>query len=95
MKRMGKAEALKKVKAILRTGNVIFTGHARQRMKERGFDTQDVEHVLKNGAIFKEAEPHPRTGKWNYNIEGKTVDGNNLRVTVEIRPNNVIVISTM
>ena len=92
---MGKAEALKKVKSILRTGSVIFTGHARKRMEERGFDAQDIEHVLKNGAIFKEAEPHPRTGKWNYNIEGETVDGNNLRVTVEIRPNNVIIISTM
>ncbi len=95
MKRMGKAEALKKVKSILRTGNVIFTDHARKRMKERGFSSQDIEHVLKNGAIFKEAEPHPRTGKWNYNIEGETVDGNNLRVTIEIRPGNVIIISTM
>ena len=92
---MGKAEALKKVKLILRTGNVIFTGHARQRMKQRGFDAQDVEHVLKNGAIYKEAEPHPGTGKWNYNIEGKALDGNDLRVTIEIRPNNVIIISAM
>ncbi len=91
MKRMSRAEALKKAKAILRDGNIITTTHARQMMKKRGFTAQDIEHVINNGMIYKEAEPHIGTGNWIYNIKGKTVDGKALRVVVEIQDNIIVI----
>lgn len=54
LKRYSKAEALKIIK-----GSIIPTAHLKQRMQEKRFDMQDVLHAIKNGNIFREAEPTP------------------------------------
>jgi hypothetical protein len=84
LKRHSKAEALKIIKGIIASGSIIPSGHLKQRMREKDFDMQDVLHAIKNGNIFREAEPHPRSGRWIYSIEGKTIDGQKLRVEIDI-----------
>ncbi len=83
-KRYSKAEALKLIKVIVATGSIIPTSHLRQRMREKNFDMQDVLCAIKNGNIHREAEPHPQSGRWIYSIEGKTIDGQKLRVEIDI-----------
>jgi hypothetical protein len=83
-KRYPKAEALKIIKGIIATGSIIPTGHLKQRMREKNFDMQDVLCAIKNGNSIREAEPHPKTGRWIYSIEGKTIDGKKLRVEIDI-----------
>ncbi len=83
-RRYSKAEALKLIKVIVATGSIIPTSHLRQRMREKNFDMQDVLCAIKNGNIHREAEPHPQSGRWIYSIEGKTIDGQKLRVEIDI-----------
>lgn len=83
-KRYLKAEALKIIKGIIATGSIIPTGHLKQRMKEKNFDMQDVLCAIKGGNIHREAEPHPQSGRWIYSIEGKAIDGQKLRVEIDI-----------
>ena len=88
---MSRLGALKKAKALLREGAVIIPGYASKRMAERDFTAQDIEYVINNGMIFKEAEPHIVTGNWIYNIEGNTIDGKALRVAVDIQDSIIVV----
>lgn len=53
-------------------------------MHERSFEMRDVLSVLKKGAVYSEAELHPKMGRWTYRVTGKTVDHENLEVIVDI-----------
>lgn len=83
-KRYSKAEALKIIKGIVASGSIILTGHLKQRMREKNFDMQDVLCAIKGGNIHREAEPHSQSGRWIYSIEGKAIDGQKLRVEIDI-----------
>ncbi|MDA8215222.1 MAG: DUF4258 domain-containing protein [Nitrospiraceae bacterium] len=88
MKRYSKAEALKVIRNILKNGAVIPSGHVQERMLQRGFDMQDILNVIRTGAIYTEPEIHPKTGRWTYKVEGKTIDGDKIDIVVDIDDKN-------
>lgn len=90
--RYAPAEALKRIKSNLSNGELLPTKHFTDRIMERGIDMQDVLNALKQGIISTPAEPHPKTGRWIYNVEGKTIEGKALKISVDIDDNkNVLV----
>lgn len=66
--RLTSGVAQKRIREIAQTtANVIFGNHARERMKERGFDDIDVLRVLREGYVDdppEVAEP----GEWKCKI---------------------------
>jgi hypothetical protein len=88
LKRYSKAEALKVIRNILKNGAVIPSSHVQGRMLQKGFDMQDILHAIRTGAIYTEPEIHPKTGRWTYKIEGKTIDGNNINILIDIDDKN-------
>lgn len=84
MVRYARAEALKIIKGIVKTGSLVLTSHIKENMIKRNFDMQDVVCALQNGNIYREPEPHPKTGRWIYSIDGKTIDGEKIRIEVDI-----------
>ncbi|MBZ0157937.1 MAG: DUF4258 domain-containing protein [Alphaproteobacteria bacterium] len=93
-KKYSKAEALKLIRKLSKNG-LILSGHVKQRMVERNFQTRDVLQVIESGAIYSEPEIHSKTGRWTYKVEGKTLDGERLHVLIDIREeDNCIVILT-
>lgn len=64
-------------------------------MLKRGFDIQDVIHAIKNGQIIDEPEPHIKTGHLIYSVRGKSLDGNDMRIPIDIdKDNNKITFCT-
>jgi hypothetical protein len=55
------------IEKILEFGSVIYPPHARQRMRQRAIDLQDMENVLRAG-VPKPGEHHV-TGAWRYKVE--------------------------
>lgn len=94
-KRFSKTEALKLIREITVTGSILPSAHVKERMKERYFDMQDVLNCISTGRILKEPEQHEVSGHWIYQVEGQTVDGDNLRIPVDIdKENNRLIIVT-
>lgn len=96
-RKYSKPEALKLIRKIVRSGAVIPSSHVKLRMLQRNFDMQDVVAVLKNGAIYDEPEIHPKTGRWTYTVEGKTLDGKRLHVCTDMheKENKMIILTGM
>ena len=91
-----RSQALKVIRAIIKDGALAFTKHSEERMLERKIDMQDVLNVLKKGRIFDEPEPHPKTNRWVYRVEGVALDGGKVKVAVDIyEPENKIVLLTV
>ena len=84
MIKYARAQALRIIKGIVQNGSLVPTTHIREQMLRRNFDMQDVICSLQNGNIYREPEPHPKTGRWIYSIEGKTVDEVKIRIEVDI-----------
>ena len=55
-------------------GAVRFSPHATKRMGRRGFDVNDVQHVLRHGTIVEHNRPRPDKA-WRYTVAGQTVEG--------------------
>lgn len=90
--RYPKAQALKVIRKILEEGGSLsLSGHYKKRMIERGVDMHDVLSVIKTGRIFIEPEPHIRSGKWVYTIEG-TAGEETLKVPVAIYEDSRMVV---
>lgn len=53
----------------------------------------DIRHVLKNGRIETEPEPHIETGNWIYRVKGETLDGGPLEVVVSLENDKTIIIT--
>jgi len=93
-----KVQALRLIRRIITEGGqLVLSGHYKKRMLERGVEYSDVLRVIKKGVMLNEPEPHIRTGKLIYTIEGTTVDGARLKVPVAIyeEDNEVVVVTVM
>lgn len=94
--RLSPAEASKKISLILREGTVAFTAHCRRRMRERGVDDLDIAHVLKEGAIVREAEWDSPHSNWKYRKEGTDLEGGELvAIVVIFDPESSLLIVTV
>src|SRR2546427_3256242 len=58
-------------KCLYMPGRIEYRSHVRCRMSERGFDSQDVERVLRSGCIPDPPEHCPRHGNWKYRVRAK------------------------
>ena len=60
------------------------TGHAKERMKDRGLTMGDLLHVLKHGFVYEEAQKSTRKKCFKYCIDGATPnsEGRALRLIV-------------
>lgn len=76
-------DVLKIVSVALARGRVYPSNHIRQRMKERNFDINDAIQVLENA---KEARPkwNTKSATWNYDLDGKDIEGEKLTIRVAI-----------
>ena len=82
--------AMERICMLLREGDYEWSQHAEMRLRQRGLDNLDVEHILKYGRV---AEPPSRPGSaWRYKIEGRCIDSKKMgAVVVEIEKTLVIV----
>ncbi len=85
----------KELRSVLRAsvgpnGRVVFTKHARERMKERNISDQDVQRVLKRGVPDPGCSEHYERGCWRYRRRsGETV------VVVVVHPPDKVVLITV
>lgn len=58
------------IRAVM-IGNVVITKHFKERGKERGFTTVDVERVLRDGKIARPPEHDRDFNNWVFRLVGK------------------------
>jgi hypothetical protein len=92
-KRYAPAEAMRRIKSNLSNGETILTSHFTERLKKRGIDMQDVLNILRQGTIPSPPEPHLTTGRWIYNVEGETIEGESLKISVDIDDSKNVLLS--
>lgn len=77
--RLSPREATRRIRQILEDGTVDFSDHCwHERMPQRNVSAIDIEHVLRNGRVIREAEWDSTYGHWRYRVEGTDVEGDEL-----------------
>ena len=71
----------RRIKKLLVDGEMVIRSHASARMRERGFDMNDVRHGLRYGQVIDHSRPG---GLWRFTVRGKTPDENPITCVVEI-----------
>ena len=66
-------------------------------MQQKKIEMRDVLRVIENGSISMEPDIHPKTNRFNYRIDGETVDKAKLTVCVDIYDveNKIIIITVI
>ncbi len=95
-----RSDVIARVAEALSKDTVRFSDHAMRRMDERlfefGLDEIDVFRVLKKGRREEEKDEwNERHQEWNYAFRGKTVDAAELRVSVALKANGILVITVI
>lgn len=75
------------------TGNITWTDHIVQRMRERGFDTDAVLRILRTGDVEDDPEEED-PGDWKIKIVRKMANGRVAGVvTVVVRNSRLVLIT--
>lgn len=90
--KLSNKDAEKKIQKIVESGNIIFTNHCREQMKDRTLNTDDLVFLLRNGKINKPPEYDQKN--WKYRVEGKIIDGDECAVITAIVGDNVLLCIT-
>jgi len=90
---MTRFQALTIIKWAVRQGKVVICSHAKDRMLKRNVTITDILYVLKNGKILDAPEPDIRTGNSRWRVEGSTIDGEYLKIIVEIEEDGAVVVT--
>ena len=89
------SEAQAIIREILSNGTIIFTHHAKEKMRDRGYSTHDVEYILKHGEVIKK-EFKAQTQTWAYKIAGQDLEGDDgAVVTVITKRMSAIIITVL
>ena len=85
MKALTPTEASTAIQRLLESGldAISFTQHARTRARERGFNTRDVEHLLKTGNVGK-ATWNEEFRNWTCRVRGADLDDKELTIVAAI-----------
>lgn len=60
---------LKTIRRLLDAGRIAYLDHSiLERMPERGFDVQDVRHVLRTGMVAGPIEAGVKAGEWKVKV---------------------------
>ena len=71
------------MQAAVKTGEYRILPHARQRCTERDVSAPDIENALESGHHVPRRDRYDEpSGDWSYCFEGRTVDGDRLRIVV-------------
>ena len=62
------------------------TGHAKERMRDRGLTMGDLLHVLKHGFVYEEAQISTRKKCFKYCIDGATPNSEGRAVRLVVVP---------
>ena len=79
---------LQRIRKLWADGEVVILPHAQTRMRERGIDTPDIQHVIRYGQIIKICRPKIL---WRYTLQGKSVEGRRIACVIEITGRLLIV----
>ena len=77
-----------RIRRLWDKGSTQIIGHAAKRMRERDIDIGDVRQVIRCGVVVEHSQPKDL---WRYVIEGRTSDGDRLRVVVEVNGHLLVV----
>lgn len=78
-----------------RVGNLIYTKHARCRMDCRHIDESEVKEILERGVVNeRKSEPAARPDP-KYALEGKTRDGQQVRIVFAPTDRGMVVITVI
>ena len=87
-------EATRRIREIVRFGDVRTTEHCRIRMVERRFSFQDLVSVLLNGDVKSEPEYDEKHEQYKYRVEGNTIDGDSAAaITVIVSTRALLVVT--
>jgi hypothetical protein len=84
MDRFPIAEAQEKIREIGKFGEIIILPHCWDRMEEKGYNSQDIYLLLREGEILKDPEFDKKYHEWKYQVEGITTEGDEARLVVSI-----------
>ena len=85
------AESL--IREIIKCGSVVFSKHAREQMRSRGYSAQDVYHILRHGKV-KKIEKNPK-GSCRYHVHGENIDGHKGIVVTAIESKGKLIVVTV
>jgi hypothetical protein len=78
-------EAHQAIEQLLeRPATLALTQHARDRMRERRFTTDDILRVLRHGTVSPNPAWDDWRGTWKYRVSYRDLDGEPLSVVVAI-----------
>ena len=68
--------------------------HGIPRMQQRKIDETDIRYVLKTGSVI---EKHCPGGRWRYTMQGRTIEGNHLKIVVVVdeKDSRITVVTVM
>jgi hypothetical protein len=89
-------KALELIRKIIKSksGQIIFSLHAKERMRERSYTTDDVLHILLKGDIASK-EFHNPTQVWRYKIQSEDLAGEEGAVVTAIINSASLVVITV
>ena len=93
MDQLSSKDAENLIREILQYGSVVFSKHAREQMCSRGYDAQDVYHILKHGEV-KKIEQNPE-GQPKYHVHGEDIEGHKGIVVTAIESAGRLIIVTV
>ena len=82
------------IRNIVAGGEIIISKHAKGRMRERGYSTHDIEHILLRGKITNK-EFKDKTQSWAYTIKGDDLEGEEGGVVTVIISRQACVVITV
>lgn len=86
------AESL--IREIIKCGSVVLSKHARKQMRDRGYNTQDVYHILRHGEV-KKIEENPR-GRSKYHVHGEDIEGHKgIVVTAVVSEGRLVIVTVL
>jgi len=85
---MNESEALLEIRRLARTGLLVFSRHARNRMLERRVKVLDVQHALRNATTVKRSAPDQAS---DWTTTGPDAAGDELALGVVLRGGIIVV----
>lgn len=82
--RLSPEKATLEIRGTAKWRGLILTSHIRKRMKQKNYDTQDLDLILSTGQVRKPPEWDSKYEEWKYAVEGNAVEGDKATVIVSI-----------
>ena len=87
--------ARRRVRELARnTSNLVWTDHIKERMEERGIDSEAVLRVLRDGDVEEEPTETNTPGDWKVKMVRKMGNGRVAGVVTVLVQNNRLVLKT-